>query len=387
MTPLDESRLDDPRQRAAIDRTDMLRALATAGAQVRRAGSVAREAGVADGRVTGGERPRAVHLAAVGASDGVAGLLQLVLGRTGAVPLSLGGSGPLPGWVGPLDLVVAVSLSGTAAGPLGQAREAARRGAHLLTVGAAGSPLAEAAADARGTHVPLDPTTVAGHSRTALWGLATPVLLAVADAGLATLPGGLLDRVADRLDAQAQACRPDADSVVNPAKSLAADLSEIVPLTLGDGEVTGVAARRASTMLARTARTPGAWGWLPDEAAPVLACLDGPMAGSGTAPDGGRDIFADPYLDEPGGTPVGLLLLRDPVPGLEADEAERSRHNRAQGVRERAAATGTRVIEQHAEPGHALERVAGLTALIDLASVYLGIGHGLDPAAPLPPLD
>lgn len=115
MTPLDESRLDDPRQRAAIDRTDMLRALATAGAQVRRAGSVAREAGVADGRVTGGERPRAVHLAAVGASDGVAGLLQLVLGRTGAVPLSLGGSGPLPGWVGPLDLVVAVSLSGTAA--------------------------------------------------------------------------------------------------------------------------------------------------------------------------------------------------------------------------------------------------------------------------------
>ena len=35
---------------------------------------------------------------------------------------------PLPGWVGPLDLVVAVSLSGRARGPLAVAAEAARRG-------------------------------------------------------------------------------------------------------------------------------------------------------------------------------------------------------------------------------------------------------------------
>ncbi|WP_277452333.1 SIS domain-containing protein [Janibacter sp. DB-40] len=376
MSPFDESVLDDEARRRAVDPSDMLRALAGAGAQVRRAITVSQECDL--GRVAGGERPRAIHVATVGGSEGVAAVLDLLVSHRSPVLLTADGSGPLPGWVGALDLVVAVSLSGRAEGPVRQAREAARRGAHVLTIGAPDSPLASAAAEARGVHLPIDPGT--GHSRTALWSLVVPALLATSACGVIDVPTGVLLRVADRLDEQAEAFRPDAEYFVNPAKSLATDLSEVTPVVLGDGPVGGVAARRTSAMLARTSRVPSTWGRLPDAASQVVACLSGPLAGSGTAPDGGRDIFADPYLDGPSAPRLGLVLLRDPVPTSESDPTEVERHNTAQSVADRAEAAGVRVLEQFARPGHDLERLAEHIALTDFASTYLAIGHGFDPA-------
>ena len=377
MPPFDETLLDDEERRHAVDGTDMLRALAGAGAQVRRAVTLAEESDLS--RVAGGERPRAVHVAAVGGSEAVSGVLDVLISRTSPVMLTADGSGPLPGWVGTLDLVVAVSLSGRAEGPVRQAREAARRGAHVLTIGAPDSPLAEAAAAARGVHLPIDPGT--GHSRTAMWSLLVPALLATSACGVLDLPQGVLLAAADRLDEQAERHRPDAEYFVNPAKTLALDLSEVIPVVLGDGPVTGTAARRASAMLARTARTPSTWGRLPDAASQVVACLSGPLAGAARAEDGGRDIFADPYLDGAGGAEIGLLLLRDPVPDAEDDPAEVERHNTAQSVADHAASAGVRVLEHRTRPGHDLERLAELVALTDYASTYLAIGHGLDPAS------
>lgn len=377
MSPFDETLLDDEGRRHAVDRSDVLRSLAGAGAQVRRAVAVAAETDL--GLVAGGERPRAVHVAAVGGAEGVGTVLDLLSARTGPVLLTADGSGPLPGWVGTLDLVVAVSLSGRAYGPVRQAREAARRGAHVLTIGAPDSPLAEAAHAARGVHLPIEPGS--GHSRAALWGMVARAVLAVAACGVVDVPGDVLGDVADRLDAQAEACRPDAEYFVNPAKTLALDLSSRVPVVLGDGPVTGVAARRASAMLARTARTPSTWGRLPDAAAQVLACLTGPFTGAASAPDGGRDVFADPYIDGPAGPELGLLLLRDPRPTADGRPEEVERHNTAQFIADHAQSAGVRVLEHWAVPGHDLARLAELVALTDYAATYLAIGHGLDPAS------
>lgn len=377
MSPFDESLLDDEDRRRAVDPSDMLRALAGAGAQVRRAITLGQECDL--GRVAGGERPRAIHVAAVGGSEGVSAILDLLVSHRSPVLLTADGSGPLPGWVGALDLVVAISLSGRAEGPVRQAREAGRRGAHVLTIGAPGSPLEAAAAAARGVHVPTDPGT--GHSRTALWSLVVPAVLATSACGVIDVPASVLLRVADRLDEQAEAFRPDAEFFVNPAKSLATDLSEVAPVILGDGPVAGVAACRTSAMLARTSRVPSMWGRLPDAASQVVACLSGPLAGSGTAPDGGRDIFADPYLDGPARPALGLVLLRDPVPTPESDPLEVERHNTAQSVADRAEAAGVRVMENVVRPGHDLERLAEHIALTDFASTYLAIGHGFDPAS------
>lgn len=367
---VDERRLDDPAVLRALDSRDALRSLASAGAQVRRALVSADEAGIT--RVAGGERPRSVLVAALGGSSLVCDVLDLLAEPGSPVPVTTRRNAPLPGWVGPLDLVIAVSQSGRASGPLALAAEAARRGASVLTVGAAGSPLADVSARARGVHVDVAMATPS--SRTALWSMLTPVLLAADALGLATCPATVLERVADVLDEVAEECRPGSEAFVNPAKVLATGLGGTVPVVLGDGPLTGVAASRAAAMLARTARVPATHGALPDAASQVVACLDGPF-GAGLsdsrAPD--DDLFADPYLDGPATPRLGLLALRDP--DLDPDATAL-----ADAVIASARDAGAAVFEQEASTGAPVERLASLVGLTDFAATYLAIGLGLDPS-------
>ncbi len=371
MAWLDEQRLEDPDALAALDRRGSLRALASAGAQLRRSLVAAEEAGI--DRVADGERPRSVLVAALGGSAVVGDVLDLVTEAGSPVPVMVRRDAPLPGWVGPLDLVIAVSQSGRAAGPLALAAEAARRGAALLTVGAAGSPLAEVSARARGVHV--DVALPAPSSRTALWSLLTPVLLAADRLGLAESPLGVLNDVADLLDEVAEECRPSSEAFVNPAKLLATGLDGTVPVVLGDGPTTGVAAARAAAMLSLTARIPALHGSLPDAASQVVATLDGPFGSGAGAVErpAGRDIFADPYLDGPPTPRLGLLALRDP----DLDPAAVAL---ADAVVDSARESGAVVLEQQARSGHPLLRLASLIAVTDFAATYLALGLGLDPS-------
>lgn len=382
MPHLDEAFLDSAESLEALDSRGSLRALATAGAQVRRAIVAAREAGT--DRVAGGDRPRSVLVASLGGSSVVCDVLDVLAEPGSPVPLTTRREAPLPGWIGPLDLVIAVSLSGRAQGPLALAAEAARRGASLLTVGAPDSPLADICARGRGVHV--DVANPAPTSRAALWSMLTPVLLAADRLGLINCSEAVLERVADLLDERAEECRPSSESFVNPAKILAVGLAETVPVVLGDGALTGVAASRAAAMLARTARMPATHGALPDAASQVVACFDGPFSGSGgAAPDGGRDLFADPFLDAPPTPQLGLLMLRDhpAVPGqpgspehLAGLEAGRL----AEAVADSARDAGVRVWEVEALGGHPIERLASLISITDYAATYLALGLGLDPA-------
>lgn len=371
---LDEQLLDDADALAGADPSGSLRALASAGAQVRSAVRAAQEAGV--DRLTRDGRPRAVVVASLGGSAVVGDVLTMLAGSGSPVPVSVRRGMPLPGWVGSVDLVVAVSMSGRAPGPLGLAAEAARRGARLVTVGTAGSPLAEVAVRTNGVHVPVPKAdTAAGRaSRMALWSLLTPVLAASHAVGLTDVSPALLARVADRLDAHATTYRPSSEAFVNPAKSLALDLADCVPVVLGDGDVTGVAASRAVAMLARTARVPAMRGALPDDAGDVVATFGGPFA---ARPD---DLFADPFEDGAAATRLRLLFLRDAVPSVERpDGAWLETSRTADAVRVTAEEAGVRISEAVADPGHPLERFADLVALTDFAAVYLALASGLDP--------
>jgi hypothetical protein len=317
----------------------------------------------------------------------VCDVLELLAEPGSPVPVSVRRNVPLPGWVGPLDLVIAVSQSGRAAGPLALAAEAARRGASLLTVGAADSPLADVAARARGVHIDI------GHgratSRTTLWSLLAPVVLAADRLGIVEAGETVLLETADRLDEVAEAARPSSEAFVNPAKVLAADLAEGVPVVLGDGALNGVAAGRAASMLARTARLPATAGELPDAAAQIVACLDGPytatygdlVAGARARASGGTgdDIFADPYLDGPTAPRLALLLLRDAAPEPMTREAADA-IGLADAVADAARGAGVKVSEVVAQPGHPLTRLAGQIAMTDFAATYLALGLGLDPA-------
>jgi hypothetical protein len=380
MAPLfDEALLNDPGYIAERDSRETLLALATAGAQVREAMTLSSEAGIE--RVAGGERPRSVLVASLGGSAVVADVLELLAESGSPVPVSVRRNLPLPGWVGPLDLVVAVSLSGRAPGPLAVAAEAARRGASILTVGAADSPLAEVCARARGVHIGVGRGRTS--SRTALWSLLTPVLLAADELGLIDAGGSVLSETADRLDVHAEACRPRSESFVNPAKILAMQLAETIPVVMGDGPLNGVAAARAASMLARTARIPATWGELPDAASQIVACFDGPFTAGGGQGVGLRqpvpDIFADPFLDGPAQPRLGFLLLRDAPPATLTKEGTNA-EALTDAVLQTAHDAGVRVSTLVAAPGHPLVRLAGQIAQTDFAATYLAIGLGLDPA-------
>jgi len=376
---IDESLIDDEAEIAERASRQTLRALATAGAQVREAITLARDAGI--DAVARGERPRSVLVASLGGSAVVANVLELLAEPGSPVPVSVRRNLPLPGWVGPLDLVVAVSLSGRAHGPVAVAAEAARRGAALLTVGAAESPLAEICARARGVHIDVGRERTS--SRTALWSLLTPVMLGADTLGLIDATESDLLAVADRLDAQAEACRPSSESFVNAAKILAVQLAESIPVILGDGPLNGVAASRAASMLARTARIPASYGELPDSASNIVASFDGPFTAGGGRGVGEResapDIFADPFLDGPAQPRLGLLMLRDAPPSPMTPEAKEV-EDFTDALLQTAYDAGVRVATAVAEPGHPLVRLAGQIALTDFAATYLAIGLGLDPS-------
>lgn len=385
---IEEYRLDDERVIDRVDQRGTLRALAMAGANVRRSRVLAHEGGIE--RVNHGDRPRAIVVAAVGASAVVGEVLGLLAEASSPVSVSALRNLPLPGWVGPLDLVIAVSQSGAARGPLAVAAEAGRRGASLLTVGASDSPLAEVCARARGIHI--DPGGSGDRtSRGSLWSLLTPVLLGAAALGVVEPVDEVLEAVADALDARADECRPSSESFVNPAKVLALDLAEHVPVVLGDGALTGVIAARAAAMLARTARTPATWGQLPDSASQIVACFDGPYAGhppsdldAPPAPPGSeRDIFADPFLDAPATPRLGLLMIREPLPEPvdgKVPDAHAVRHNLAQAVVDSAREAGVKTWEQVTPDGVPLVRIADQISLVDFTATYLAVGLGLDPA-------
>ncbi|GAB3751290.1 SIS domain-containing protein [Yimella radicis] len=376
MPELQESWVDDPDELALRDSRGTLRALASAGAQVRESITLSQEAGIE--RVGDGTRPRSVLVAAVGGTKVVGDVLRVLAEAGSPVPVASRSNVPLPGWVGPLDMVIAVSLSGRAPGPLGLATEAARRGASLLTVGAQDSPLADVTRQARGVHVGVGRGR--SSSRTALWSLLTPVLLGAHQLGIADASTDALSEAATALDQKAEECRPSSESFVNPAKLAAATLAPTVPMILGDGALAGVAAVRAAGMLARTARVPASYGSLPDAASEVVACFDGPFtAGGGNGTSAGReaDIFADPFLDGPAQPRLGLLMLRD----VASDNPDSLRQVAlADAVKAEADAAGCKIVELVAAQGHPIARLAGHLAMVDYIATYLAIGTGIDPS-------
>ena len=152
---------------------------------------------------------------------------------------------------------------------------------------------------------------------------------------------------------------------------------------MGDGPLNGVAAWRAASMLARTARIPATSCELPDAASQIVACFDGPFTAGGGRGVGVResahDIFSDHLLDGPAQPRLGLLLLRDAPPAtLTQERADAEALTEA--VLQTAYEAGVRVSTMIAEPGHPLVRLAGQIAQTDFAATYLAIGLGLDPA-------
>ena len=375
MNPLgaiDDTVLDDLPLLERLDAAEMLRAVATAGAQVREAllhVEVEALAPVADEG-----RPRAVVVTGMGGSGIAADVAAAVAGRSCPVPVLPSRGHRLPGWVGPLDLVVAVSCSGGTEETLSALDEALRRGARVVTVGAAGSPLAARSEGGRALHLPVD-----AHGRMPranLWGLAVPVLMVLDALGLADVPRDLLDRLADQLDRTAERCGPVVECVDNPAKTLALELVGSLPFVWGASDVANVAAARTAAQLAENAKYPAVHGALTEvhhNQVVVLAGAFGELAGDST-----DDLFRDRVEEAAEWPRMRLLVLRDTD---EQDEVAA----RADATHRVAERYGVPSGELRAEGEHPLLRLASLIAPLDFASVYLALVQRIDPS-PIAPI-
>jgi len=356
--------LDDLARLESADPGGMLRAVASSAAQVREAAVLAAEAGVASLNDDG--RPRAVIVCGMGGS-GVAGdVLAAVAGAGSPVPIVSHRGYGLPAWVGPVDLVIAVSCSGATEETLSALEEAVRRGCRLLVVGRSDSPLDDLGQRGRAVFVPV----VQGRQpRASVWALSTPLIVAASGLGLLAASPETVEGAAVMLEQVADRCRPDADSMVNTAKRLALDLEGALPVVWGTSALTAAAAYRFACQLNENAKLPAAWGVLPEAAHNQVVALDGPFAASVAPSD---DLFRDRGEDDGDGTRLALVLLRD-------SEEHPQVAARADVVAELAAERDVPVVQLRAEGQTPFARLASLIGVVDYATTYLALLQGLDP--------
>ncbi|MFF8592759.1 SIS domain-containing protein [Streptomyces sp. NPDC015220] len=373
---LDESLLDDPEALADADRRGLLRGAAEAGARVRTAARNAAEAGVADLKPDG--RPRAVLIAGPGAAATHAADLLGTLAGAGSPVTRLAPTGvasaagalrwELPGWAGSVDLLLITTPDGTEPSLGLLADQAYRRGCTVVAVAPAGTPLAEAVEGAHGMFIPMATAPydhdepLAGSAPGVLWALLTPLLALLDRIGLLTAPPDALEAAADRLDRVAERCGPAIATYNNPAKTLAAELADALPVIWTEGESAGPAGRRFGAVLAELSGIPAAVAELPEALAAHGALLAGRLAASAD-PD---DFFRD-RVEETPALHARVVLLRDrPLGGLTA----------APAARDLALSHDTAISELEPEPGGEIETLAELIALTDFTAVYLALASG-----------
>lgn len=373
---LDESLLDDPEALALADRRALLRGAAEAGARVRTAVRHAAEAGVNDLKPDG--RPRAVLIAGPGtASVGVAELLDTLAGiacpviriqPTGVAPAAGALRWELPGWAGPVDLLLIATPDGTEPGLSILVEQAYRRGCTVVAVAPAGSPITDAVAGAHGLFVPMaiapyeHQEPLAASAPGVLWALLTPLLALLDRTGLVSAPPEVLEKVADRLDQIAERCGPAIATYSNPAKNLAVELAEALPVIWTEGASAAPAGRRFAAALAELAGRPALTAQLPEALAAHSVLLSGALA-AGADPD---DFFRD-RVAEAQALHARVVLLRDrPIGGLSA----------APAARELALSHDTAISELEPEDGDELETLAELIAITDFAAVYVALASG-----------
>lgn len=371
---LDESLLDAPEALARADRRGLLRGAAEAGARVRTAARHATEAGIPELNPEG--RPRAVLVAGSGtAASGVADLIAALAGAsapvtrihpTGVAPAAGAMRWTLPGWAGSLDLLLIATADGSEPGLALVAEQAYRRGCSVVAVAPRQSPLREAVDGVHGLVVPMasaphgeyDAETSAAGPGT-LWALFTPLLALLDRVGLVTAPPETLQSVADRLDRTAERCGPAIATYSNPAKTLAAELADSLPLVWTEGEAAAPVGRRFAAVLAELSGRPALAAELP-EALPTHGGLLAGAFAAGADPD---EFFRD-RVDEPEALRARVVLLRDrPTGGLSA----------APAARELALGHETPISELEPEEGSSLEALAELLAVTDFAAVYLAL--------------
>lgn len=269
--------------------------------------------------------------------------LRAVLEPVSPVPFVAWQGESLPGWVGALDILVAL---GAEPPVRANVLEAQRRGCQVMW---ACPPETEGVDDLDRTATLLpgsagDPLTQAIVMLSALHAMGLSPLVHV-------------ESIADDLDEIAEACSVHTDIVTNPAKILASSLADSQPLVCGTSVLSARAARRvAEALRAATGRVV-----LAADARELLPVVVGAPV---------RDVFADPF-DATSDLAPSVLLLDDELAEPQASlvallDAATDRDLRV-----------SRIIRSQNGP---VERYATMLQEGLFAAAYLKVGFGRDSA-------
>ncbi|MGO4956043.1 SIS domain-containing protein [Luteococcus sp. Sow4_B9] len=339
MLRFDESLLDDPQALLRVD--ERLRDLASAGARVRILGSAARPA-----RASGLDIDRPRGVLALGTE---ARLVRAVLEPVCPVPFVAWQIDGLPGWVGPLDLVVVLASEGSGPDLMSAVGEAVRRGASVLVAGSPDSPIVEQAASRSTMVLPTD------HGDP----LAAVVVTLEVLHELGLGPRVDHERVAACADRVAEECSPHRNLAQNPAKELALALGDAQPLVWGGTVLAARAARRIAEALRVASGRPA----LSADARALMPVLE-----ACTPPD----PFRDPFEGGEGEAPCVLVVVDD---GSRDDRVRRERGELVAAAQQQ----GVRICEVVAaadECSGELDRYVELVQRGRFAATYLQLGLG-----------
>jgi len=356
--------LDSPGRLEAADTGGLLRAAATAGAQVRSTAAAAAEAGLSR---LAGQRPRAlVFLTRPGAALTAAPLLVTLLGASCPVPVVT--TPAVPMWVGALDIVLADTTDPGDRELAEGLDRAVRRGAQVVLTAPAEGPVAAAIA---GRAVLVVPRLEVPPGLTLPRALSAGLLLLDALDLLATNA----EVLAGELDREAERDHIAHELLVNPAKSLALRLSARTPLLWGiDPVATAVARHGAWALAAHAGVVAHAAGFSEAAALPVLRQ-------EATRAGGAADVFSDPFADPLEDSPprAGVPALRPVLLGVLGDphsEPERAAAGNALPSADVVTVDEELMVRQ-GEPGAAACAAAVLALRFDFAALYLGLSRGV----------
>jgi glucose/mannose-6-phosphate isomerase len=288
---------------------------------------------------------RGVVFCGMGGSAVAGDALRSVFRDRLGVPVEVSRSPELPEHANVHTLVIASSYSGNTSETLAAFTEATRRGCRAIAVTSGGTLAREAAQHG----VPAARVPGGFQPRAAVGWLAFTALGALEAAGL--LPP-LSDDVAEAADViadRAAVCGPDVPAAENPAKHLAGEVGERIPVVWGAEGIGAVAAARWKTQCNENGKVPAWWSSMSE--------LDHNEVVGWTEPFGRRHV---------------VIALRH-----EGEDAEIA--SRFPLSLEIAADAGAGTQEVWATGRSTLARLMSLIVMGDFASAYLGIRRGVDP--------
>jgi glucose/mannose-6-phosphate isomerase len=332
--------------REALGRADpsgMLGAFASTPGQLARAYEAARATGIPFAGAV-----RSVVVCAMGGSAAAGDLVAAAYAERLPGPMTVVRGYRVPGGYGEDDLVLCVSYSGDTEETVAAHGAARQRGARPVVV-CGGGELLERAADADGPAVRIP--TEAPVPRAGLGALVGGILGAMVGAGVLSDVDQDVEDALSTLEETARELAPEVPEGGNEAKDIAGWVGDRIPLVWGSEGLTGAVAWRWKTAFNENAELPSFASMLPElDHHEVVGWGDGRGAG------------------------FRLVILRDEGehPTVQA---------RLDATLEEIEGAGLVWREARARGRTPLARAMSLALVGDLASTYLALLRGVDPAA------